>query len=119
MVLYCPLRSALKQAQAKTANSREVFGSDLSREVCYMRLPCPRVRLSCKPRHDKFFKTAESPSTSDCCYSHVPLLQQENLPRIARDQKTKIMDLKQDAPPSWNSSAVPLFWTEGFLVLLE
>ena len=103
----------------KQANSREVFGSDLAREVCFMKLPCPRVRLVCKPRQDKFVSRGDTPSTSDCCYYGIPMLEQESLPRIARDKKVCIMDLKDDAPSLWNSAAVPLFWNECVLVYIN
>ena len=105
----------LSYDKGKQGNSREVFGADHSREVCFLKLPCPRVRLACKPRTDKHCR-GDSPSTSDCVYHALPMAEQEQLPRIARDQKAKIMQLKEDAPPSWNSTAVPLFWSESVLL---
>ena len=60
-----------KSGVFQVGGSREVFGADLSREICLMRLPCSRVRLACNSRSDNFSKTEKS-TTSDCTYSEVP-----------------------------------------------
>ena len=105
--------------KTKTTASREVFGVDHGREICLVKLPAARVRLSCRPRKDKHSRAADSSSsTSDCIYRDLALADPAQLPRIAREQKAKILSLKGDAPSSWNGSAVPLFWNEGFLAQL-
>ena len=52
-------------------------------------------------------------TTSDCVYASVCMADADNLPRISRDQKAKVLDLTTGAPASWTSSAVPLFWCES------
>ena len=41
-------------AQKSSIGRRDVFGADFGRKVCLVRLPVSRVRLSCRPRTDKF-----------------------------------------------------------------
>ena len=104
------------QAQKSSLGGREVFGSDFAREVCLVRLPVPRVRMSCRPCCDKFCKA--DATTSDCVYQSVAMADTDGLPRISREQKAKVLDLTSAAPPSWTGSAVPLFWTESGLLHL-
>ena len=77
-----------------------------------MKLPCSRVRLSCKPRVDKHTRGTDV-TTADCTYNGVPMAELEQLPRISREDKEKVLGVKASAPPAWKGEAVPLIWGEG------
>ena len=70
-----------------------------------------RVRMSCKPRSNKFCKP--DATTSDCLYLSVAMAVMEGLPRICTEQKVKILNLTSAALSTSTGSAVPLFWCES------
>ena len=100
----------------KPGMQREVFGSDVHREVALVLLPCARVRLSCRDRQDSWTREDAS-TTADCTYTQVPSVDPMGLPKISRKDKESILGVEAHAPSQWSSDAVPLYWGESALAV--
>ena len=93
----------------KLSRSRKVFCASSS-ETCYLRLAVARTKLQVKDRGDEY-QLGSGGTTADLSMVGVPLA----LPsaRILLSEKSKVFGSPMDAPTSWKSSAVPLFWREN------
>ena len=96
-----------------TRSRKTCLGSN-TREVVFCKLPCPRARLTLKPR--EAFAAAGETSTHHTTWTGVPLPSLTRLPRLTvGDKKLINPSLTEDgaAPPKWELQGVPLFWNES------
>jgi hypothetical protein len=102
------------QGQGGPTRSRKTCLGSNTREVVFCKLPCPRTRLTLKPR--KAFAAAGETSTHDTTWTGVPLPSLTRLPRLTVSDKKQINpSLMEDGavPPKWEFQGVPLFWNES------
>ncbi|CAE7231577.1 unnamed protein product [Symbiodinium sp. CCMP2592] len=107
------------------ASTRQVVGGQVNKEIIFVKLPAPRVRLAAV---DDFVSKSSGAgakvTTADTNYVNVPFLASAKLPKLAWADKAEILGMKADAAPAdrapdaWAdgegaSAGVPLFWQES------
>ncbi|CAE7259467.1 unnamed protein product [Symbiodinium sp. CCMP2592] len=112
-------RATIEEALVK------VVGGQVNKEIIFVKLPAPRVRLAAV---DDFVSKSSGAgakvTTADTNYVNVPFLASAKLPKLAWADKAEILGMKADAAPAdrapdaWAdgegaSAGVPLFWQES------